>query len=168
MACSSCFHNIVFFLPNSLGKEKIPLSPKYKCLGILSINLRSLLQLVSLTPRTGPEETMSHFKSCLPFISRAPWPSPGVTSYTPIMVLTAPRGGCLVSREPVSAQGGLQWQSAQEASGVGFSFAHSHTHSQFWKKLSCIQIQKMFVLKKKNLENWEPSQCFKPLGAATA
>lgn len=108
MACLISFYNLVSFLPSSLGTEKFSLSPKYKLSGMLSVNLRSILQPVSLTLWTGPEETMSHFKSCLPFVSRAPWPSPGVATCRLLTVLTAPQDGCLVSPEPVSAQGGLQ------------------------------------------------------------
>lgn len=69
------------------------------------------------------------------------------------MVLTASRQPP-VSQKPVSP-GGPQRQSAQEACGVGSSFAHSHTHSLknyhvFKSKKKCL------CLKKKNLENWEP------------
>lgn len=116
-----------------------------------SINLRSVLWLVSLTLWTGPEETMSCHQSCLPFISRAPWPSPTVITHSLWFSLLpeAPpglpraRGHRVVPRD--TAQG-------KTLGSVFHLLTHTLTHSfqkKKKKKWSCIQIRKMFCLKKK-------------------
>ena len=91
--------------------------------------------------------------NCLPFISRARWPS--LASCTPIRVLTTSQGDRLVSPESIRTEWSLE--TVYTGSLWGQLFICSLTHSlmvHLEKKKSWIQIptppkKKMFVLKKK-------------------
>lgn len=110
---------------------------------------------------------MSCYKNCLPFISRARWPS--LASCTPIRVLTASQGDRLVSQESIRTEWSLETVHTGSLWGQLFMCSLRHSLMVYLKKKKKSWLQttplpkkkKMFVLKKRIWRTENQSWCFK-------